>query len=154
MRYFSNNKYIIIKFAIIYSIYSANRYYLRVICFLLGIFFMRLLLWLIFLVNWACIHWVNRHFLGSQDLPISLTSIFHLDIREIPHERLYDCWFLLFFLETLYLSSYALYLHLLSEAMVYVSLYVFLVFLIYIIGRGPAQSLIKKIITIKLTNIY
>lgn len=40
-----------------------------------------------FLVNWACTHWINRHFLCSHDLSSSLFGILYLNAQIVPHVR-------------------------------------------------------------------
>lgn len=46
-----------------------------------------------FLANWACTHRVSQCFLSSRDLLIGLSGNLHLDAKEIPHIRRYDCLF-------------------------------------------------------------
>lgn len=38
-----------------------------------------------FMANWARTHWVGRHFMDTQGLPIGLSGIIHLDAQNVLH---------------------------------------------------------------------
>lgn len=38
-----------------------------------------------FMANWARTHWVRRHFMDTQGLPIGLSGIIHLDAQNVLH---------------------------------------------------------------------